>query len=304
MHNAAHGVASEVLCPVCGADNPNLFLEGDDSEISVESVGSSRTKLSHGRILQCRQCGLAYRSLRPTPDQLARLYRAADDQMYEAEMANRWRTAKRHKKIVRRYFSESATLIDVGCASGAFLRIMADDGWRVWGVEPSDSQYARAMKLLNGKGEIQNCVLQEADLPKSVDLVTMWDVLEHIVEPVPFLTLSGSFLKPGGHLILNVPRVDHPVAKLLGERWPILLAEHLCYFTEKSLRKAGELAGLELIATGQRPASFSMDYLFFRTAQHGIPLVSTMRGLLKATGVSNLSLPVWLGEIFAVYRKL
>ncbi len=131
----------------------------------------------------------------------------------------------------------------------------------------------------------------------------MWDVLEHVTDPVPFLTLSASYLKAGGHLMLNVPRIDHPVAKLFGAKWPVLLAEHLCYFTEASLRKAGQLAGMELIATGQRPVSFSMDYLFFRTSQHGIPGAAGVRGLLKAAGASNLSIPLWLGEIFAVYRK-
>jgi SAM-dependent methyltransferase len=246
---------------------------------------------------------LAYRSLRPTPDQLASLYRAADDKLYEAEIPNRLRTAKRHTAIAHRYFAEPGKLIDVGCASGAFLKVMADEGWQAWGVEPSDSQYARATKLLNGKAHIQKCMLQEADLPNDVDLVTMWDVLEHIPDPVPFLALSGSLLKSGGHLMLNVPRVDHPVAKLLGGRWPVLLAEHLCYFTERSLRKAGELSGLELIATGQRPVSFSVDYVLFRAAQHGIPGTSIMRNLFKAFGASKLSSPLWLGEIFAIYRK-
>lgn len=291
------------VCPVCGGEDPDLYLDGDDAEISVHSVGSSRTKLSHGRILRCRSCGLAYRSLRPPADQLAHLYRVADDQMYEAEMPNRWRTAKRHKRIVKRYFSQSGALIDVGSASGAFLRVMADDHWRVWGVEPSDSQYARAMNLLDGKGEIQNCVLEQASFPESVDLLTMWDVLEHIPEPVPFLALSGSLLKPGGYLMLNVPRVDHPIARLFGSRWPVLLAEHMCYFTSRSLRIAGEAAGLELVATGQRPASFSVDYALFRAAQHGIPGTSIMRRFFKAFGASKLSSPLWLGEIFAVYRR-
>lgn len=293
-----------VVCPVCGREDSALYLDGNDADILVESVGSSRTKLSHGRILRCRNCGLAYRSLRPPADELAHLYRVADDKMYEAEMANRWRTAKRHKKIVKRYFSQSGSLIDVGCASGAFLRVMADDNWRVWGVEPSDSQYARATRLLDGKGEIQNCVLEKASLPESVDLLTMWDVLEHIPEPVPFLTLSGSLLKPGGYLMLNVPRVDHPIARLFGSRWPVLLAEHMCYFTEASLRLAGEAAGLELVATGQRAASFSVDYMLYRAAQHGIPGTAVMRRLFKAFGASKVSSSLWLGEIFAIYRRL
>jgi len=180
---------------------------------------------------------------------------------------------------------------------------MADSGWRVFGVEPSISQYARAVGALNGRGHIQNCVLQEAELPEHVDLVTMWDVLEHVPEPVQFLELAASFLKPGGYVIVNVPRIDSLAARLLGARWPVLLAEHLCYFTAASLRECGRRAGLDLLETGQRPVSFSLDYLFFRGAQHGIPAASVIRRVLTKARVSSLSFPFWLGEVYAVYKK-
>jgi hypothetical protein len=129
-------------CPVCGDDRPELYLDGDDREISLDSVGSSRTVLSHGRILRCTRCGLGYRSFRPREDQLAALYRAADDSMYEAEMPNRWRTAHRHKRIVDSYVPIKGTLLDVGCASGAFLSVMEQAGWEVEGVEPSASHHS------------------------------------------------------------------------------------------------------------------------------------------------------------------
>jgi hypothetical protein len=75
-------------CPVCNSEESALYLDGDD-EINVASVGSSRTLLSHGRILRCASCGLGYRSFRPRNEQLGRVYRAADDSGYEAEMPNR-----------------------------------------------------------------------------------------------------------------------------------------------------------------------------------------------------------------------
>ena len=54
-----------VPCPVCNGLEPELYLDGDDSEIDPKSVGSSRTLLSHGRLLRCTSCGVAYRSFRP-----------------------------------------------------------------------------------------------------------------------------------------------------------------------------------------------------------------------------------------------
>lgn len=291
-------------CPVCKSRKVDLYLDGDDNEISLASVGSSRTLLSHGRILRCTSCGLAYRSFRPRDEELGRLYRAADDSKYEAEMPNRWRTARRHKQIIDTYVSGKGSLLDVGCASGAFLQVMREAGWVGDGIEPSESQFLRASKLLGEPTSIQRCTLQDASLSKDYDLITLWDVLEHVTEPTEFLQLAASHLKRGGYLALNVPRVDSAVARLLSSRWPLLLAEHLNYFTIPSLRICGESAGLSLIHTGQRPSAFSLDYIFFRAAQHRVPGSAFLSKMLSGSKTSEWSIPVWLGEIYAVFKKV
>jgi 2-polyprenyl-3-methyl-5-hydroxy-6-metoxy-1,4-benzoquinol methylase len=302
---AEHSVsmpASKAVCPVCLSHDARLYLDGDD-ELAPESVGSSRKKLSHGRVLRCAGCGLGFRSFRPSAEQLARLYAEADDAVYEAESANRWKTAQRHLRIIGRYTSAPGCLLDVGCASGGFLRAMADAGWRVYGVEPSASQYERAKRMLGGKGEVQNCVLEEARLPRGIGVLTLFDVLEHVTHPVAFLDLCASHLGAGGMLILNVPRIDSFFAKLLRRRWPLLLAEHLNYFTKESLRICGEKCGLRLVATGSRPVSFSVGYICFRLAQSKIPMAAFAHGFGSRIGINKLSVPVYMGEILAVYRK-
>lgn len=292
-----------VPCPVCKGFETELYLDGDDSEIDPRSVGSSRTLLSHGRLLRCTSCGVAYRSFRPAPGQLSSLYRAADDATYEAEMPNRLRTARRHQRIIEKHVPVRGSVLDVGCASGAFLSLMRGSGWRVTGVEPSLAQSRRAAETLGSSANIQQCVLQEASLQGGFDLVTMWDVLEHVTNPTDFLGLASAQLRPGGYLVLNVPRIDSVAARLLGGRWPVLLAEHLCYFTVPGLRICGGQSSLRLVHKGQRPAAFSVDYIFFRASQHGIPGSALAGRMLGALGVSNWSIPVWIGEIYAVFIK-
>ncbi|MGC2404284.1 MAG: class I SAM-dependent methyltransferase [Acidobacteriaceae bacterium] len=287
---------------MCNSREPLLYLDGDDNALDLKSVGSSRTLLSHGRILRCPSCGLHYRSFRPENEELSRLYRAADDSRYEAEMPNRWRTAHRHKRIIDRYVSGKGDLLDVGCASGAFLRLMRDAGWNVEGIEPSESQFRRAVNLLGDSTIIRQCMLQGASLSKDYDLITLWDVLEHVTEPAAFLQLASSHLKSGGHLVLNVPQADSFIARLLGYRWPLLLAEHLNYFTRQSLRICGASAGLRLMQTGHRPSSFSLDYILFRATQHEIPGAVLSSKALRSAKISHWSVPVWLGEIYAVFK--
>jgi SAM-dependent methyltransferase len=280
-----------------------LFLAGEDHEIVPESVGSSRTLLSHGTILRCGACGLGFRRFRPRPDQLAQLYREADDAMYEAEVENRRRTALRHRRLVEKFAASPGSVLDGGCASGAFLRIMRDAGWKIAGVEPSASQFRRAVCALGEDAMIQQCTLEVARLGAEFDVVTLWDVLEHVTEPREFLQCAASHLKAGGLLVMNVPRIDSIMARLLGRRWPLLLPEHLNYFTLTSLKICGRAAGLQMIHAGQRPATFSLRYCLFRASQHHIPGASIGKNLSERLLLGDLCLPVWLGEAFAVFQK-
>jgi SAM-dependent methyltransferase len=231
------------------------------------------------------------------------MYRHADDAVYEAESRNRWKTAEKHRVIVERHHPKPGLIIDVGCGSGAFLRLMADHGWSVFGVEPSDSQYRRAEAILGSDGKVEHAILEEATLPRNADFITLWDVLEHVLSPVKFLEHCAALLSDNGSVALNVPRIDSLPAKLLRHRWPLLLAEHLNYFTIDGLRRAGRSAGLELVASGSRPVFFSLGYIFYRLAQHGLPGSETARQLISRSGIQDVSAPLWMGETYCIFLR-
>jgi SAM-dependent methyltransferase len=292
---------AQTVCPLCGSANPKLYLQGREHEWKSAALGPSRIDVSPGRILRCRSCDLGFRELRPKDEELAQLYSRLDDKVYESESRGRARTALRHLKIVRRY-ANSGRLLDVGCASGAFLRCAAGAGWNVVGIEPSETLCDKAKTLLNGHGELICATLQEARLPPtSFDVVTLWDVLEHVPSPQEFMRACASLLKPGGYLFANVPNLDSPEARILGARWPLLVPEHLNYFNRKSLKICGEAANLTWLDSGRRAASFSIDYVLFRLAQHRVPGVSMCRQLMLRTGAGRALIPVALGELYGVW---
>jgi SAM-dependent methyltransferase len=195
-------------------------------------------------------------------------------------------------------------LLDVGCGSGYFLSSASKAGWEVVGVEPSKAHCEKAKELLNARGDLICATLEDASLPASYyDVLTLWDVLEHVPDPVNFISTCCSLLKPGGFLFVNVPDLDSLQSRVLGSRWPLLLPEHLNYFNRKSLGFCGESAKLTRLYLGKRLASFTIEYVLYRLSQHHIPGAALVRQLANRCGINNIILPFPLGEIFVVWQR-
>jgi SAM-dependent methyltransferase len=290
-------------CPLCSATDVELYVNSPHRELTSAAIGSSRKEVGCGQILRCRQCRLGFRASRTDDDDLARLYADYDTGVYQSEVRGRMATADRHLHIVRRYCSPSR-LLDVGCASGMFLACAADVGWRVVGVEPSTALSRLAEEKLNGRGRVIATTLQNAGLSDGdFDVVTLWDVLEHVPQPLEFLRMAVRLLKRGGHLFLNVPDLDSFQARLLGSRWPLLLPEHLNYFNRKSLAFCGAQAGLAVVDTGRRKASFSVEYILYRLGQHDVIGASMIRRFADRLGIGRIVIPVPLGELYSVWTR-
>lgn len=198
--------------------------------------------------------------------------------------------------------SAPGRILDIGCASGFFLQHAKEANWDIAGIEPSEVLYTKAREVLGPTAEIQCTTLQLSHLPLlSFDVVTLWDVLEHVPNPVDFLRLAGSFLKAGGYLFANVPNLDSIQARILGRKWPLLLPEHLNYFKSNSLQMCGKKAGLRWVESCQRSAAFSLGYILYRLRQHRIAGTSLAHRLVNNLSISELIIPVPLGEICGVW---
>jgi 2-polyprenyl-3-methyl-5-hydroxy-6-metoxy-1,4-benzoquinol methylase/glycosyltransferase involved in cell wall biosynthesis len=291
-------------CPICRSVNTRLHFDAEDDALHPSIFGSSRSKITHGRILRCVSCGFGFRQVRSNTAQMAELYRRMDVGVYESETPGRKATAARHLELLKRFTARiPGKVLDAGCASGHFLREARRAGWLVAGAEPSETLFAKARQTLGTDAELHCSILEQANLtPSSFDAITLWDVLEHVPEPAAFMRLCCTLLKPGGKLFVNVPDLDSIEARVLGEKWPLLLAEHLNYFNRKSLRLCGEMADLKWVHFGRRRVSFSLDYILFRLSQHRIPGAGFARKVI-GPALAGVSLPIYLGETFGVWSR-
>jgi SAM-dependent methyltransferase len=191
---------------------------------------------------RCTRCGLMYLNPRPEEEELSRYYQ--DD--YQVFVHSNERNISALRRWINRYGIRSRVrmivkaqgkgrLLDVGCASGVFLDEMRKrPGWEVCGLEPgSAAETARQFFGLN----VFSGFLPDAHYPSDYfDAVSLWDVLEHIPDPLGYLQEIKRILKPGGTLALRVPDAGSWEAQMLGEYWTGFDApRHLYGFTAKVL---------------------------------------------------------------------
>lgn len=205
---------------------------------------------------RCAQCGLIRLDPQPAPEALPRYYPAN----YEAfqERAENWlfrlgrrRAESRRLHAIRRHLSTwPGRALDVGCATGDFLALLWRHGWSVSGIEPSAAGAAQAARRL-GPGVVQGLPLEAAALPeRSFDLITLWDVLEHLPDPPAALVRLSRALSADGLLVLGVPNLDSWDARLFGRAWIGWDApRHLFLFPDGQLRAMLAAAGLTVTAT-------------------------------------------------------
>lgn len=128
-------------------------------------------------------------------------------------------------------------MLEVGCASGAFMYEMEKKGWETHGIEFSEvaAANARSSGLSVFAGSIETA--PEPEHP--YDLVVAWMVLEHLHDPVLALQKLRSWTKPDGWLVVSVPDVSTWSFKCFKNAWHALqLPNHLFHFTPDTLRKA------------------------------------------------------------------
>jgi len=236
-----------VPCGLCGSTLFEVFLQRRDLSLFVEG---------EFQLVRCVECGLVYLNPRPMLSSLGEIYPEEYDQYTpllrdEKSFVSRWLRLYGLRKRMRPIFQrkKSGRLLDVGCATGDFLEgmMITNKNWDLYGVEisVSASKYAREKLDL----PIETGSVESVNYPEGFfDVITMWNVIEHLPDPLSTLRYLSRLLKQDGILVFNTPNLDSLDAKLYGRYWiGYELPRHFYVFAMKTLTSILRKAGFEIV---------------------------------------------------------
>jgi 2-polyprenyl-3-methyl-5-hydroxy-6-metoxy-1,4-benzoquinol methylase len=167
------------------------------------------------------------------------------------------------RALLARLYPQRGKLVELGSSMGLLLDSFREDGWDVLGIDPDRNGCRHATQRLNIPTIATT--LEVADQPdESVDVMVMLHVIEHVPDPVQTLREIHRVLKPGGHLVIETPRYDTLMYKLLGRRERSLGCNgHIYFFTTDTLRRTYEAAGFETVRLDYVGRSLTLDRLAY-----------------------------------------
>jgi 2-polyprenyl-3-methyl-5-hydroxy-6-metoxy-1,4-benzoquinol methylase len=276
-------------CPGCGRNDFQVLFESNLGD--RHSRGATETIYMlwgerRGRHVRCRNCHLIY----VNPIENRRSISEAYSQMKTVDAAiireSRLRATESQVKLVKKH-NDGAHLLDIGCGEGFFLFNASRLGYATKGVELSEDAAAYARREFGL--DVETRAFEELQLPENhFDVVTLWQVLEHMLYPLTILREVHRILKPGGMLVITTPDIEGIPARILRKRWWCITRLHINQFTTKTLTNIVGNAGFKDISAVSYKESVSLLMLF-------IPLLKYLR-LYKPLG-NSFSLSSSLGRI-------
>jgi SAM-dependent methyltransferase len=232
-----------IICPTCGSKKIKFYL----------------CKNNH-KLYECLECRLIF--VWPMPLDLSGIYNK--EYFLKKEEKNKgfgYLNYEKDKRRTRKFFNHrleeigkivpDKKIFDAGAATGYFLDLACNQGWKTYGIELSD--YAGSIARKKGHkiflGSLENLRTKE-----KFSLVTMWDILEHLKDPKKCLKIVNQILRKEGILAIVTVNKNN-----LSSSMP---AEHLFYFLQKNLRILLQKTGFEIIKMNNIGKRYPLEYVF------------------------------------------
>lgn len=254
-------MAEDIRCCACGNNDGSKF--------------NLKYQKANFAVVTCDVCSLHF--IPPYYRKQISYTQYKNEQVTRAVRAgNNWVKVQRHKlrfRFIRR-FIKGGKLFDLGAGWGHFMLAGKELGYDVYGVEISEQPYLYCVNDL--KLPVDHIDFFEMDETRQqFDLITMWDVLEHIDQANEFLAKCAALTRPGGYLFLQVPQIDSYFARRHKDSWKMMGIDHVNYFGKETITRILKNNGYEVQAI---KSSFEIKLFIMYTL---LPLIKKLRGNKK-----------------------
>ncbi|MDZ4665945.1 MAG: class I SAM-dependent methyltransferase [Bacteroidota bacterium] len=299
MQTLSKEISEDIRCCVCGNNEPTKF------------------KLIYRRenfdVTECNTCGFYF--IPPYYRKKIEYQQYKNEAVTQAiRSGNNWVKIQRHKlrfKLIQKY-QRGGSLFDLGAGWGHFMLAGNELGYQTYGIEISEQPYLYCKNDL--KLNVDHVDFFKMDENKKFDVITMWDVLEHIDKADDFIDKCAKLNKPGSYLVLQVPQIDSYFAKRHKDKWKMMGLDHVNYFSKKTITQLLSAHGYQVQTI---KSSFELKLFIMYTI---LPLLKRLKSKKKITQrEANYSInqaerqqyfnkftsrPMWQLKIFVFFHNI
>jgi SAM-dependent methyltransferase len=292
-------------CPVCGStDDSRVFTEKTLDDSTWKDLSFSSRKLPEylvHRMIECSDCDVVYASPVPHEEVLEQAYRAAPFVSAE-ESAFAAETYRRLLRTELASLSGRANALDIGASDGTFLQVLLDEGFEnVVGIEPAAASAEAAPE--NVRDRIRVELFRRVSLEgESFDLITAFQTLEHVSDPVQVVRDAYELLEVDGAILVVVHNRRALPNRLLGRRSPIFDVEHVQLFSPRSIRELLQRSGFKDIRIAGVKNRYPLRY-WSKLAPLPAGLKSSLLARLEHARIGSLPISLRPGNIVASARR-
>lgn len=228
-------------CPVCGSSQSAPQVETAINDAADYITGDKF------QVLQCSNCSLAWTA--PQPTNLDRYY-PAKYRRYNALILGILKTLYRIRaRGWSSRFTQPGSALEIGCGDGFMLDALRSLGWSVSGTERT----ADMAKFASEHFGLKVYADDQEKLPSDAkfDMIVMFQVLEHLTDPLEQIKKCASLLKPGGRVIIGVPNFSSWQSKYARASWFHLdVPRHLFHHSPRSMAHLAQAANMRIDRIG------------------------------------------------------
>jgi len=291
-------------CPLCDSTQRTYLFKKTSYTVGIPD-----------NFFKCDSCGFVYSESALSPAGISAFYQEKYVRSNYTEYSSfshlkimsfkaRLQNVINIQKAKNPNFIDTFSVLDLGCGTGISMLAAKQLGLNVTGVEVSKT----AVEIANGMnvGPVHCSDLHELDHLGlgEFDLIVLFDVLDHVPDPVKVLSAAEKLLKPGGTMLIEVCDIDSLYAKLMGKYYThVIPFEHFSYFNSSTLKALVEKCGLSSGEVKDLKRPISLAFLIATLKEFNPLLGRVLSPLLYFKKLSGKVFHISIGVITMTVHK-